>query len=82
MEVQEITNTVIRLKESEAGDLWLAGSILADICKLSVSKRKQEVVIDGIDETITVNELCRIAVILDRIAYSADYRHKDGLILK
>ena len=82
MEIQEFTNTAIRLKESEAGDLWLAGSILADICKLSVSKRKQEIVIDGINEIITVDELCQIAIILDRIAYTADYRHKNGLILK
>lgn len=82
MEVNEVTNTVIRLKESEAGDLWLAASTLADICKISASKAKQEVVIDGINETITINELCRIALILDRISYTADYRHKDGLILK
>ena len=82
MEVQDSINTVIRLEESEAGDLWLAGRTLADICKISASRLKREVVIDGVDETITVNELCRIALILDRIAYTADYRHKDGLILK
>lgn len=82
MEVQEFTNTVIRLKESEAGDVWLAASILADICKISASKLKKEIVIDGVNETITVNELLRIALILDRISYTADYRHKDGLILK